>query len=71
MTDFSHLNALQANLSREEKRLALAVSEGERALRTVWVAQLQREVAAEYEFLGITPCDDDMSDDELLAALQA
>jgi hypothetical protein len=68
MIDRSHLDALRQGLAREKGRLAEAQSEGERALRGVWVAQAEREIAAELAFLGI---DDDapMTDDELLAEL--
>ena len=73
-TDLSHLNALQVGLSHERSRLAAAKSDGERQLRAVWVAQYERQISAEYAFLGIAPPSLDeilMSDDELLAALKA
>lgn len=69
MTDFTHLNALQHRLSNEQGYLAAAKTDGERELRTVWMAQIEREIAAEYQHLGITPCT--MTDDELLAELMA
>jgi len=70
MTDLSHLDALQLNLSHERARLAQATRPQEIALRTVWVAQTEREIAAEYDFLGIDPnVDCDLSADELLAEL--
>lgn len=69
MTAFTHLNALQHRLSNEQGYLAAAKTDGERNLRTVWIAQIEREIAAEYAHLGITPCT--MSDDELLAELMA
>lgn len=69
MIDFSHLNALQHRLSNEQGYLAAAKTDGERELRTMWVSQIEREIAAEYAHLGITPCT--MSDDELLAELMA
>ena len=65
--DFSHLNALQFRLHNEARALAAATSASERELRAVWVAQIEREIAAEYAFLGITPCT--ASDAELLAHL--
>ena len=66
----THLDALEAGLSHERARLAQAKGEGERQLRTVWVAQLEKEVATERAFLGLTECpEDNMSDAELLAAL--
>lgn len=70
--DLSHLHALELGLSHERQRLARARTEGERALRTVWVADYEKQIADERAFLGL-PADDhsaaDMSDDELLAAL--
>lgn len=74
MTDFSHLDALQVGLSHERDRLAKAKKPGEIALRKVWVAQYENEIAAEYKFLGIKPLTWEelmLSDDELLAELQA
>lgn len=72
MTDFSHLNALELRLSHERDRLRAAKSEGEKELRRVWVAQLEKEIAGEREFLGLTePAECDLTDDELLAALAA
>lgn len=68
--DFSHLNALQYGLHREQERLNAATNAQEIALRTVWVAQLEKEVAAEYAFLGIEPQPvDDLSDEDILAEL--
>lgn len=57
----SHLDALNLRLSNERARLAAAKSEGERALRNVWIAQLEKEVEGEIQFLG--------TDDDLLAEL--
>ena len=72
MTDFSHLDALQLNLSHERERLAKAKRPQEIALRTVWVAQYEREIAAEYAFLGIDPnVDCNLSTDELFDELLA
>ena len=71
MTDHSHLLALMTILSHERERLANAKSDQERALRSVWVSQLEREIAAEEAFLGLEPIDRAMSDDELLAELLA
>lgn len=69
--DCSHLNALELGLSHERSRLANAQSQGERELREVWVRQLEKEVKAEREFLGLTFEPTEMTADELLAALQA
>lgn len=65
MTDLTHLHALELNLSHERVRLFAAKSPGERALRAVWVGKLQREIDAEYAFLGIEPevlSDEDLAD---------
>jgi hypothetical protein len=69
----THLNALQLNLSNEKSRLAVAKNQAERELRTVWVAQLEKEIVAERAFLGM---DDEeskevLSDDDLLNELLA
>lgn len=71
MVDTSHLVALNEGLSHARGRLAAAKSERERALRTVWVAQYQREIDAEMRFLGMDVTVPDISDDDLLAELQA
>lgn len=64
-----HLIALQTRLAHERDYLAKAKSEGERVLRKVWIAQIEKEIAAERKFLGIDSVECDMSDDELLAEL--
>lgn len=70
MTDFTHLAALETRLSHERGYLAAAKTAGERALRSVWIAQIEKEIAGEKKFLGIDDADLlDMTDDELLAAL--
>lgn len=74
MTDFSHLDALQGRLAREQDRLANARNENERNFRIREIASCEREIANEYKFLGIEPVSIDdilMSDDELLRELQA
>lgn len=71
MQDLTHLNALQLRLSHERDRLAAARTDNERELRRVWIAQIEREITGEYRFLGINPSEPaDMTDDELLAALE-
>ena len=72
MTDLSHLNALNLRLSHERARLASAKA-GEKAQRQVWIAQIEREIANERAFLGLTDASQgvEMSDDDLLAALGA
>ena len=72
MTDFSHLDAIQSRLCREQARLAAAKTENEKNFRIREIASCETEIAAEYKFLGIAPLSMDeilMSDDELLAAL--
>lgn len=72
-----HYTALMAHLSNEKQRLAAATTKGEIDLRSVWVAQLEKEIAHEIKFLesqGVnlyndTSEVDDMSDDDLLNEL--
>lgn len=64
----SHLNALQVRLSNERNYLAKAKSEGERALRKVWVAQIEKEITFEQSHT-FSDTETEMTDDELLAAL--
>ena len=73
MTDTSHLAALETRLSHERSYFA---KDGA-GIRKVWIAQIEKEIAAEIAFLakhGITvetvnADDPNMSDDDLLAAL--
>ena len=68
--DTSHLAALETGLSHERSRLAAAKTDGERALRTQWVRQLENQVRDERAVLGLTePVLADMTDAELLAEL--
>lgn len=69
--DTSHLVALHEGLAREKQRLAEAKTTKERELRQVWIAQREREIAKEMEFLGMTAEDKltTLSDDELLNEL--
>ena len=72
MTDLTHINALRLRLSHEAAYLANAKTQRERDLRTVWMAQIQREIEAELVFLGLADDDSfDGSDDDLLAELMA
>jgi hypothetical protein len=71
MAGGGHLAALHQRLAHECARLAAAKSDGERQTRETWIAGIEKEIAAEYRFLGIETADEDMSDDELLAALLA
>lgn len=71
--DFSHLTALEIGLSHERARLAAARKAPEIALRTVWVAQYEKEIAGELKRLGLAETEilPEMSDDELLAELMS
>lgn len=63
----THLSALQVRLSNERNYLAKAKTAGERELRKVWVAQIEKEISAEQAFTGLV--EQEISDFELLAAL--
>ena len=67
----AHLSALRLRLSHERGYLAVAKSDSERALRTVWISQIEREIAGELAFLGTIDEPVELSDDELLAELNA
>jgi len=70
--DLSHLEAIQARIGREKARLAAATSENDRAYRQREIVAAEKELAAEYKFLGIAPLTAEeiaMSDDEILAEL--
>lgn len=62
----THLNALELRLSDERGYLAKAKTEGERELRRVWIAQIEKEIAGERVFVAKQ---DEMTDDDLLAEL--
>jgi hypothetical protein len=68
----SHLDALELRLSHERDRLNRATAASEIEMRSVWVKQIEREIADERSHLGISPEQAaDISDDELFAALFA
>lgn len=77
MTDFSHLDALLARLTRENGRLQEAQAKkpskktaNEIAFRKHEIMMVEREIDGEYKFLGIEPFKaDDLTNDELLAEL--
>ena len=72
MTDTTHLNALERRLSHEREYLRDAKSDGEKALRRIWIAQIMREIDQERDFVGGLISDlPAMTDDELLAELEA
>ena len=66
-----HLSALQLRLSNERARLAAATSPGEIAMRKVWVAQIEKEIAQERVHVIPEARNIDMTDDELLEQLRA
>lgn len=68
-TKFTHLDALNVRLSHERSRFAAATGD-DRELRGVWIAQIEREIEREMEFLGVVyePLPE-MTDADLLAAL--
>ena len=70
-TDRSHLNALQVRLSHERGYLVAAKTGSERKLRSVWIAQIEKEIAAERAFIGLVDEGQSLkiSDEELLAEL--
>lgn len=64
----THLNALELRLSNERNSLAKAKTANERALRKVWISQIEKEIQMEKTVF----CPEtEMTDDELLAALTA
>lgn len=72
MTDLSHLDALQGRLARETARRDAATNANERNFRIREITACEKEIVAEYKFLGIAPVSLDdiiMSDDELLREL--
>jgi len=66
----THLDALRLRLSNERVRLANAKTAGEREMRSVWAAGIEKEIQCEMagKFSDTLP---NMTDDELLAALEA
>ena len=65
--EMTHLHALNLNLSNERIRLSNAKTDGEIELRSIWIAQLEKEIAEEERFLE--PNHLDISDDDLLSEL--
>ena len=68
--DFSHLDAIQERIARETQRRDASHNAQVRAFRQMQIDQAEKELAAEYKFLGIEPVTiGELSDDELLAEL--
>ena len=61
----NHIDVLNLMLSHERARLAESNTESEKALRKVWVKQLEKEIEGEKKFIS----DNNMSDDDLLSEL--
>lgn len=68
--DTSHLAAIHERLGHERDRLKNAKTDQERELRSVWVTQIEKELADEMRLLGMDPSvPADLSDDELAREL--
>ena len=66
---YSHLNAIELRLSNTTRRAA-ACKPHQSTFWSTEIAQIKKEIAGEYKFLGIEPAAvPDMSDDELLKEL--
>lgn len=69
MKDTTHLASLHERLCHERARLEDAKKDNEKALRAVWIAQIEKEIADEMAHLGMSVDLPEISDDDLLAAL--
>jgi hypothetical protein len=76
MYDTTHYTALMTRLSNERGYLALATKQSEIELRSVWIKQIEKEIAQEAEFLkskGIdvyqSTADNTLTDEDLLNEL--
>lgn len=76
MYDTTHYAALMTRLSNEKGYLALATKQSEIELRSVWIKQIEKEIAQEAEFLkskGVDVYhaieDNNLSEDDLLSEL--
>lgn len=76
MYDTTHYAALMTRLSNEKGYLALATKESEIELRSVWIKQIEKEIAQEAEFLKSKGVDvyhsiehNNLTEDELLNEL--
>lgn len=70
MIDFTHLDCLQTRCSNERLRLIISATttEKEHIYRRAIVAQIEREIQSEREFLGLNSLPE-ISDDQLLNEL--
>ncbi len=65
----NHIDVLNLMLSHERARLDESNTESEKALRKVFVKQLEKEIKGEQRFLSNERLSDALSDDDLLSAL--
>lgn len=73
MQDTSHINALELRLFHEREYHRQETTESGKALRAVWISQIEKEIASERRFLGIPESSPELniSDEDLLAELSA
>lgn len=72
-----HYTALMTRLSNEKAYLAATTQQSEIELRTVWIAQIEKEIQGEVDFLSSKGVNvyqassevDNISEDDLLAEL--
>ena len=66
-----HLDALLLRRSNEKMRLDNAMDARERAVREVWLAQIDKEIEAERRFLKMESeaCGGSMTDEELFLGM--
>lgn len=65
----THLETLRLHLSNEKSRLSNATHKAEIAMRQIWISQLEKEIAGELKFLGISDDLPELSDDEIFKSL--
>ena len=66
---YSHLHALELRLSNTQRR-SVSCKPHQSTFWAVEIAQIKKEIAGEYKFLGIVPAIiEAITDDELLNAL--
>lgn len=77
MYDTTHYVALMTRLSNEKAYLVTTTKQSEIELRTVWIAQIEKEIQGEVDFLSSKGINlyqtssevDNMSENDLLAEL--